>query len=57
MGARQTLVTGRISATPPRPTVVCAWCQRTMVPGGRETSHGLCRDCQAKHFPGTARAQ
>lgn len=27
------------------PTVVCAWCAKTLVRGGRDISHGLCEGC------------
>lgn len=28
---------------------ICAWCQPT--PAGETVSHGICPECEAKHFP------
>jgi len=30
------------------PTVICAWCRKTITAGGEEISHGMCLDCFVK---------
>lgn len=35
------------------PKTICAWCGATITPGddAATVSHGICPDCQRKHFP------
>ncbi|MCC7365705.1 MAG: hypothetical protein IT303_15180 [Dehalococcoidia bacterium] len=28
-----------------RPTVICAWCDRVLVTGSSQVSHGVCEPC------------
>lgn len=35
-----------------RLTVICAWCQKTLSQGGPIVSHGICDQCNSKHFAG-----
>ena len=37
----------------PKPRTVCAWCGKTIDVGTADsyTSHGICPECSAKHFP------
>jgi len=34
-----------------RPTVVCAWCERTLFRGTPAVSHGICRACLQTYMP------
>jgi hypothetical protein len=45
-----------MSATLPTPRTVCAWCGKVIRDGEHDayTSHGICPDCEAKHFPDIA---
>ncbi len=38
-------------ATLTRPTVVCAWCNRMLVAGTPQVSHGICPRCVQTHMP------
>lgn len=36
--------------TPADITVVCAWCDRVLTPGGKMISHGICPSCAAAYL-------
>ena len=38
-------------STVTRPTVVCAWCLRTLTQGSEDVSHGICLDCLRTYMP------
>jgi hypothetical protein len=31
--------------------VVCSWCRKTLRPGVKPVTHGICKTCAAEHFP------
>lgn len=32
-------------------TLICAWCKKVLREGSEVVSHGICVECEAKHFP------